>query len=153
MNKLFLSFLLTSTFVTSFVFAQRSGNPPSAAGMVQRRVGFLTKELTLTAAQQQQATTIFTNAATANMSVRDSLKTAHQSLTDAVKSNNSAGIDQASSTIGSLTAQMTAADSKAEAAFYQILTPDQQTKYTESQGRGFGGFGRGPGPGGFRNRQ
>jgi Spy/CpxP family protein refolding chaperone len=87
------------------------------------------------------------------MSVRDSLKTAHQSLTDAVKSNNSAGIDQASSTIGSLTAQMTAADSKAEAAFYQILTPDQQTKYTESQGRGFGGFGRGPGPGGFRNRQ
>src|SRR6185369_2830755 len=133
MYKLFLSFLLTSTFVTSFVFAQRSGNPPSAADMVQRRVGFLTKELTLTATQQQQATTIFTNAATANTGVRDSLKTAHQSLTDAVKSNNSAGIDQAASTIGSLTAQMTAADSKAEAAFYQILTPDQQTKYTESK--------------------
>ena len=143
MNKLFLSFLLTSTFVTSFVFAQRSGNPPSAADMVQRRVGFLTKELTLTATQQQQATTIFTNAATANMAVRDSLKTAHQSLTDAVKSNNSAGIDQAASTIGSLTAQMTAADSKAEAAFFQILTPDQRQQLLKLQADGPRGRGRG----------
>lgn len=156
MKKMCFSILLTATFATGLVFAQRSGNPPSPADLAQRRVGFLTRQLTLTDAQQQQATTIFTNSATAAAALHDSLRTAQQSLSDAVKANNNVGIDQAAATIGTLTAQLTASDAKADAAFYQILTPDQQTKFNQSPGPGFGGrggpggFGRGAGPGGYR---
>src|SRR3954466_11755992 len=110
MKKAILGFLLTSTVVTSFLYAQRSGNPPSAADMVQHRVSMLARQLTLTDAQQQQATTIFTNSANASTAARDGLKTARQTLSDAVKNNNTAAIDQAAATIGSLTAQMTATD-------------------------------------------
>ncbi len=151
MKKVLFSFLFASLFATTLTFAQRTA--PTPADIAERRVNFLTRQLTLTTAQQQQATTIFTNSATADATVRANLKTAHQSLSDAVKANNSAGIDQAAATIGNLTAQVSANDAKADAAFYQILTPDQQAKYTEAQsqgpgrffGSGFGGRGAGPG--------
>ena len=149
MKIVFSNFLLASLLATTVTFAQRSGNPPSAADVAQRKVDFLTRQLTLSTAQQQQAATIFTNSASADATVRANLQTAHQSLNDAVKSNNSAAIDQAAATIGSLTAQLSSSGAKADAAFYQILTADQQVKYgSQSQGPGRfgpGGFGRGAG--------
>ena len=42
-----------------------------------------------------------------------------------------AAIEQISSNIGNLTAQQTAAHAKAMATFYQTLTPEQQTKFTQ----------------------
>jgi Spy/CpxP family protein refolding chaperone len=75
------------------------------------------------------------------------LQAAHQSIGDAVKANDTAAIDQAATTIGNLTAQSTAIDAKANAAFYRILTPDQQAKFATSPGPGRG---PGPGPDGFR---
>jgi len=157
MKKVFSNFLLVSLLATTVTFAQSSGGAPSAADIAQRKVNFLTRLLTLTTVQQQQATTIFTNSATADATVRTNLQTAHQSLNDAVKSNNSAAIDQAAAAIGTLTAQLSSSDAKADAAFYQILTADQQTKFaqTRSQGPGRfgpGGFGRGAGGGGPHQR-
>jgi Spy/CpxP family protein refolding chaperone len=149
MKKLFPRFLLTSVFATSFLLAQPPGprgTPPDPATMAQHRVSFLTTALTLTTAQQQQATTIFTNSALADSTVHDNLKTAHQSLSDAVKNNDTAAIDRVSATIGNLTAQLTSNDAKANAALYQILTPDQQTKLTQLHDRG-------PGGGGFGGRR
>jgi Spy/CpxP family protein refolding chaperone len=64
-----------------------------------------------------------------------------------VQANDNATIEQTATTIGNLTAQTTANQAKAEAAFYQILTPAQQSKLTQyesqSHGRmmGSGGFG------------
>src|SRR5438270_5430377 len=104
MKRVLLSFLFASVFATTLTFAQPYGGAPTPADMAQRRVNFLARQLTLTTAQQQQATTIFTNSATADASARASLKTAHQALTDAVKANNIAGIDQAAASIGNLTA-------------------------------------------------
>lgn len=144
MKRLLFSFLFASALAT-LSFAQPSGSAPAPADMAQRRVNFLTRQLTLTTAQQQQALTIFTTSATADAAARATLKTAHQSLSDSVKTNNLAGIDQASATIGNLTAQVSSTDGKADAAFFQILTPDQQTKYNESRMQGPGRFG----PGGF----
>ena len=141
--------LWTSALATSLLFAQGRGAPPDPATMAQRRVEFLTNLLTLTTAQQQEATTIFTNAATAEAAVRANLKAAHDSLSAAVQKNDVATIDQVSITIGNLTAQSTSIDAKANAAFYQILTPDQQAKFNQSRG----GFGPGPGPGGFGGRR
>jgi hypothetical protein len=54
----------------------------------------LTTQLT-TSAQQQQAISIFTNAATAGASMHGNLKLAHQNPQAAVKNNDTAGIDAA----------------------------------------------------------
>ena len=118
-----------------------SGTPPTPTEIAQRRVSFLTQQLSLTDVQVQQATTIFSNAATAEAAVRDNMKTAHEALTAAIKKNDAAGIEQASTTIGTLTAQSTSTDAKANAAFYQILTADQQASFQP------GGFGMGMGGG------
>jgi Spy/CpxP family protein refolding chaperone len=150
MKHFLVRLLIGSTLAASLLLAQGKGNGPNSANAVQRRVNFLTTLLSLTSSQQQQATTIFTNEAAAASSLHSSMKSAHTALNEAIQKNDTAGIDQASSTIGSLTAQLTSAQAKANAAFYQILMPDQQTKFTqlESQGRGFGamghGFGHGP---------
>src|SRR4051812_10823973 len=115
--------LLTSIFAASCMFAQGTAQgtrtAPDPATIAQHRVARLTKLLTLTSAQQQQATNIFTNSATADATVRTNLKTAHQALSDAIKKNDTAGIDRAATTIGSLTTQLTSTDGKADAAFYQ----------------------------------
>jgi Spy/CpxP family protein refolding chaperone len=151
MQRKLAKFLTTSVLATSFAFAQ-SHTPPDPATMIQHRVSRLTTLLNLTAAQQQQATTIFTAAATASQTARTSMRTAHQSLTTAIKNNDAGGIEQAATTIGNLTAQSTMSDAKTQAAFLQILTPDQVTKYNQL-GPGGHGFGRGgPGPSGFHGR-
>jgi Spy/CpxP family protein refolding chaperone len=125
------------------------GAPPDPAAMVARRVNALKTLLNLTDEQAAQATTIFTNAETSTAALRTNLMSAHTALRDAVKANNSAAIDQQSAAIGTLTGQMTAIQSKADAAFYALLTPDQQAKFDAMGGRGFGGPGRfGMGPGG-----
>jgi Spy/CpxP family protein refolding chaperone len=124
------------------LMAQPPG-PPDAATMVQRRVSQLTTLLSLTDAQAAQATTIFTDAATASSTLQTDMGTARQSLHDAVKKNDTKTIDQAAATVGTLTGQLTAIQSKADAAFYAILTTDQQAKYDTLGWRGFG-----PGPGG-----
>ncbi|MDZ4798068.1 MAG: Spy/CpxP family protein refolding chaperone [Bryobacteraceae bacterium] len=130
----------------TFVFAQ--GGRGDMGG---RRVEMLTRQLSLTDAQQKQATDIFTQAANSTESTRTSMKTVMDAIQAAVKRNDTGTIDQQSITYGTLSAQMMAAERKAEAAFYSILTAEQKTKYDERPpmggpaGRGFGGPG---GPGG-----
>ncbi|HML16365.1 MAG TPA: Spy/CpxP family protein refolding chaperone [Bryobacteraceae bacterium] len=139
MKRSLTKFLLISAFAASSVFAQNAG--PNPANMAQRRVKFLTTLLTLTTAQQQQATTIFTNAATANQTTAASVKTARQSLQTAIQGNDAGSLSQIANTIGTLTAQTTLANAQADMAFYQILTPAQQTQYTQYQTQGRGRFG------------
>jgi Spy/CpxP family protein refolding chaperone len=132
--------------------AQRR-NPPDPEEMVQHRVDFLTRHLSLNAQQQQQATSIFTEAANNGKSFHDQMRTAHQNLQAAVQKNDTAAIEQASNTIGTLMGQMTAARAKADAMFYQTLTPEQQSKMSELEShhggiRGHSGPG-GPPPGAF----
>jgi len=59
-------------------------------------------------------------------------------MRDAVKKNDTAAIDQLSATIGTETGQLSAIQNKADAAFYAILTPDQQAKYDKAGPRGRG---------------
>lgn len=134
------------------------GTPPDPQTMIKMRVDRLATLLNLTDAQKTSATTIFTNAYTAGEDVRTKLQANRQSLSDAIKKNDTAAIDTLSATAGTLSGQLTAIESKAEAAFYALLTPDQQAKYDSMPHHGPGGPG-GPGgrmgPGGFggsRNR-
>lgn len=144
--------------LTSVVAMAQRGNPPDPAQMVQHRVNFLTKQLSLTPQQQQQATTIFTEAANNGKSFHDQMRTAHQNLQTAIQKNDTASIDQISNNIANMSGQMMAAHAKAEAAFFQTLTPEQQAKLNQMKqdrhwgGRhGHGGMGGpgGPPPGAF----
>jgi len=112
----------------------------ASAPRVQNRVMALTAKLGLTAEQQSQATTIFSNARATESTLRASMKIARQGLNDAVDSNNTVGIEELSATIGNLTAQLTQAQSKARAAFYQILTPEQRTVLEQLESQRPAGF-------------
>jgi Spy/CpxP family protein refolding chaperone len=153
MKKTLSLLVFVTTLAASLAFAQTTGSTtapmPGRGNGVQHRINFLTTLLTLTTAQQAQATTIFTTAATAEATVHSSMKTAHQALKAAVTGNDAATIDTTANTIGTLTAQLTSIEAKADAAFYQILTPDQQTKLSQFESQGHGGFGGSMGPAGF----
>jgi Spy/CpxP family protein refolding chaperone len=154
-----LKVLAWTLIVTSVVFAQTTTtptapSPPTVADIVAQMVSHYTTLLDLTSAQQTQATTIFTTQVTGSQALQTSMQTAQTALQTAITSNSSSGIAAAATAIGNLTAQQTAIQATGTAAFYAILTSDQQTKFTElgnpvqgGQG-GPGGPGGGPGGGG-----
>jgi periplasmic protein CpxP/Spy len=161
MKKTAILLALACVMTAPAIFAQTADTappPPDAnhvANMVQHRVAYMTTVLSLTSAQQTQIKTVLTNAAANEGTTRTSIKTAHEALKTAIHSNDAATMEQAANTIGTLTAQEALAHAKTEAAIYQMLTPEQQTKMSQLEteehrgGPGFGGHGGpgGPGPG------
>jgi Spy/CpxP family protein refolding chaperone len=135
----------------SLTQALAQNGPPDPAQMVQMRVDRMNESLKLSKAQQKQVTSIYMDAQTANQSVMGGMREANQSLAAAIKSNDANAIAQAANTIGTLTAQVTVNNAKAEAAVYAQLTPDQQAKFQPNVGMG-GGRGMGMGGGGGRGR-
>jgi Spy/CpxP family protein refolding chaperone len=142
-----ITFTISSLLLVSAVFAQGTRTAPTPAQIVANRVARLTTLLTLTTAQQTQATTIFTNEITAISQLQTSMQTVRTALQTAVEKNDVAGITTQASAIGSLTTQEVQSRSTADAAFYAILTADQVAKYEQIEARGPRGFG-GPGFGG-----
>ncbi|MGO8927079.1 MAG: Spy/CpxP family protein refolding chaperone [Limisphaerales bacterium] len=126
--------VLVAALSASFLCAQPAGGttptPPTPAQIAARQVARLTKLLDLTTAQQASATTIFTTEQTALAALAPTMNTAQASLETAVLANNSADIAAAATQIGTLTTERVTDEATANAAFYAILTPDQQTKYT-----------------------
>jgi len=155
MKKSFTTILMTA----ALAFAQgprgNGGAPPDPAKMIEMRVNRLATQLSLTDAQKTQATKIFTDAQTASETARQAMQTARQRLGDAIKTNNAASIDQLARDIGAATTDLTSIESKAQAAFYAILTADQKAKYDSMPGRGMGGPGMmgGPAPAGMWRRR
>jgi len=140
MKKVTIGTLLVFALTASvLLLAQMPPTPPDPATLAQHRVKFLTTLLTLNTAQQQQATAIFTSAATNESALQSQFWTTRQSLNTAVKNNDTTGIDQLASTLGSLSAQRTSIQARADAAFYQILTADQQNKLSQLESEGPGG--------------
>lgn len=136
----------TAALLAALALAQPA--PPDPAAMAQHRVARLTSELGLSSTQASQATTIYTNAATAIGPLQTTMRSYRSSLQTAVKSNAADTIEQTAASIGTTMGQITAIQSKADAAFYAILTASQQTTLNATPG-GFGGPGMGgPGPGG-----
>jgi protein CpxP len=155
MKKAAIILLLVTIVSAPTIFAQGPDGPGGGNG-VQRRVEFLTGKLSLTSAQQTQITALLTSAEASGQTTRASMKAAHDSLNTAVQANDPAAMEQAATAIGSLTAQTTLARAKSDAAIYQLLTPEQRTKYAQMQadmarggprGRGGPGGAGDPGPG------
>ena len=143
MQRRLFTALLLLTLSASFAFAQHTRTPPTPAQMVANKVAHLTALLTLTTAQQAEATTIFTTEQTSLAAIAPAMKTARAALKTAVQANELSAITTESSQIGALTGQETLAQSTANAQFYATLTAEQQTKYNKSGGGrgGRGGFG------------
>jgi hypothetical protein len=119
-----------------------SGGTPDVATIVAREVNFLTHFLTLTTGQQTQATTIFTNALNLITPIETTITTARTALSTAIKANNTTAITTQSTAIGTAEGQITAIQATADAAFYALLTTDQQTKLS-NLGNDFFGLGLG----------
>jgi Spy/CpxP family protein refolding chaperone len=124
-----------------------SGTPPDPATIIANQVARLTTLLDLTSDQASQATTILTAAQSSVSTLQTTIETDRTSLQTAITSNNMATIDQLSAAIGNLQGQALDIRSKAEAAFYALLTTTQQTKLTT-----LGGIGLLGGPGGYPGR-
>lgn len=149
--------LVLTAFSAIVIFAQGQGpQPPDPAAMIKNHVQRLTNRFNLTPDQASQANSIFTSAQSVISPAQTTLNKDRQELRTAVKNNETATIDRLSNEIGLLTGQITAAQSKAEAAFYGILTTEQKAVADRTGGRGFGmgpgmgigmGMGQGPGPG------
>jgi hypothetical protein len=136
--------LLAATVVAQRPFGTTSSTPPDPATIVARKVDHLTKLLGLSTTQAGQATTYFTEALTAITPLETTLHTDRQSLQTAIKANDAANIETLSTNVGSLNGQVLALQSKADAQFYAILSPGQQTTLNASRGHGEG-YGHGPG--------
>lgn len=146
-----IALLLACVFAAPAGFAQETdtaGAAPNeatrAAHMVQHRVAYLTTVLSLSSAQQTQVTNILTTAATNQSTAHTSLKTAHTNLQNAIHSNDAAAMEAAANSIGQLTAQQALAHAKTEAAIYQTLTPEQQSKMAQLETEGHRGEAFGP---------
>ena len=142
---------ITAGLAITQAFAQNG--PPDPAQRVQMRIDRMNEELKLSKAQQKQISDIYMAAQTSNQSVMGGMREANQSLAAAIKSNDANAMSQAANTIGTLTAQMTVNNAKAEASVYAALTPDQQAKYQPAVGGMGGGMGMGGGGGGRRRPQ
>src|SRR6266478_6495537 len=117
MRRQFARPILVAALSIAALMAQRHGSDSATtdpAAAAQRRVTLLTRLLSLTTAQVTQETTIYTNAATATATLETTLSQDRQSLRTAVRSNSTATIDQLSTTIGSLTGQITDIENKAD---------------------------------------
>jgi len=139
--------LLAALGLLPMVLAQTPPHtPPTPAAMAQREVQRYTTLLTLTPAQVEQATTIFTTEATARQNSRASEHAAHQAMEAAIKSNDTATIQSTATTLGQMQGEMMAAHALAQAQFYAILTTDQKSKFgeLEQEHMMMGGHGRGP---------
>ncbi|HMD50860.1 MAG TPA: Spy/CpxP family protein refolding chaperone [Bryobacteraceae bacterium] len=140
--------LLACTSVIATAQTTTPPAPPSPAQVVSHKVARLSTLLDLTSAQQTSATTIFTTEETALATVRTGMHTARTALQTDIKGDNTADIAVQAAAIGTLTTQEVQAQGTADAAFYAILTADQQSKYETLGPRGPGGPGGfgGPGP-------
>ena len=119
--------------------------PPTPAAIAQRQVERYTTLLTLSSAQVEQATTIFTTEATTDQGSRASERAAHQALEAAIKANDTATIQSTATTLGQMSGEMMAAHALARAQFYALLTADQKTKYAQlEEEHMMGGPGHGP---------
>jgi Spy/CpxP family protein refolding chaperone len=118
-----------------------AGNPQGDPQLMhERRLNFLTTYLELTAAQKEQAATIFETAAKTSQTLQPLLQQAQVNLHNAARMDP-AQIDALAAEAGKLMGQMRAIHAKAFSVFYQILTPLQREKLDKMRDSGWGGGG------------
>jgi Spy/CpxP family protein refolding chaperone len=156
MRKAVLAIFLASVVATS-LFAGGQGNGPDTANMVAHQIKYLTTMLDLTADQQNQLTTAFTNAANTNKPLYVALRAGHKQF-DADKESNPGSLGADADAIAKAESQLMVNHANTDRQVKGILSASQYTKYGALHGHGgwrgghhgHGGPGApgGPGPGG-----
>lgn len=141
MKRILMSIAAVAALAAGMASAQAPAGPqqpaPGKSAMkpgtiLRRRMG---QALNLTAAQKQQAKSIFQQARVNAQPVAQQLKENREALATAVKANDSAQIQSLSAQQGNLRGQILAIRSDAMAKFYAILTADQRAKAEQLQQR------------------
>jgi hypothetical protein len=104
---------------------------PHGARKQAKYISFLATLLSLSPGQQAETVSIFAAASTAGGELKATAKTQRKRLGASAGANDGAGIGQAALAIGKVASQRYTIDAKANAAFFQILTADQQEKLTK----------------------
>ncbi len=131
----YLKFVAAAALAAGMAFAQAPAPAPGKIkprAMVRRRV---MKTLDLTAAQKQQAKTIFQQARQNSAPIRQQLQQNREAMATAVKANDTAQIQSLASRQGTLQGQAAAIRAESMAKFYSNLTPDQRTKADQMRQR------------------
>jgi LTXXQ motif family protein len=101
---------------------------PKSAAKQAKYITFLTAHLSLLPNQQEQTASLFAAASASEATLKVGMKSARLSLSESVRNNDLAGIGKNAAAIGSLVAQRHTIGANANAAFFQLLTSDQQAK-------------------------
>lgn len=123
----------------------RAQTAPTAAQMAQMIVQRYSMVLGLSSTQGEEAVTIFTTEETTEATIRTAEQTAEKSLLTAIEGNDSSTIATVAATLGGLRGQEIHAQATAEAAFYAILTTEQQTRFAQVLEQSGSDLGGGPG--------
>jgi protein CpxP len=91
------------------------------------------QKLNLTDAQKTQSKAIFQQARASSKPIFEQLKQNRQALNAAVKSDNTAQIQQLTATQGKLRGELLNIHADARAQFYNLLTPAQKTQLDQMQ--------------------
>jgi len=139
-NRMIL--IAMAALAAGMAFAQTTATPAASGqsglklrAAVRQRI---LKKLNLTADQKTQAKAILQQARTAAAPLRTQLQTNREALAAAVKSNDTGQIQSLAAAQGSLQGQVLAIRSAANAKFYALLTPDQQTLLAQMQAKAKG---------------
>jgi Spy/CpxP family protein refolding chaperone len=109
--------------------AQEVGTQPAQPAVPQHRHGArIARYLNLTPAQQAQAKAEFQAAHQSAQPIRQQLKQVRSVMFQAVRSNDTAKIDQLSAQEANLKGQISAMRHQAFAKLYSTLTPEQRAK-------------------------
>jgi Spy/CpxP family protein refolding chaperone len=108
--------------------AQELGGPPPPAVERPHRAARLIRYLNLTPAQAAQASAEFQAARQAAQPIRQRLKQLHAAMSQAVRANDTAGIQRLSAREARLKGRVAAIRQEAFARIYSTLTPEQRAK-------------------------
>jgi Spy/CpxP family protein refolding chaperone len=125
---------LSHKAMSKFTRLKSFSSIPKSAAKQAKYVNFFTALLSLTSNQKTQAATIFASAAASHAAVKQNVKAARQALSEAVKANDGAGIVKESAAIGTLKGQYHVIGANAHATFFQILTSEQQARFSQFRG-------------------
>lgn len=104
---------------------------PHTASKQAKYISFLSALLSLSPGQQAETVSIFAAASTAAGELKATAKSQRKSLGASAAANDVGGIRQASLEIGKVASQRHTVDARANAAFFHILTADQQETLTK----------------------
>ena len=134
-------FALASILLVESAFGQFAGfkggggrgRGPGGKGMKGMRGAMMVEFLGLTEAQQAEAKAIRQAARDQAQPIREQLRANRKALGEAVKAGDSVQIDTLAAKQGKLQGQLVAIGAKARVDLKNVLTPEQQQKWTSFQ--------------------